>query len=146
MSGGRKVAERLRATKDECEKRGYPWMVEDLLQALGFETYEDGEDGIFDRLADLIDPTCEVDGVTAPDAIDPGHYRQGDVETIQLIEDVLDELDGQPLWRLWAIGNAIKYLSRAPYKGQYKDDVKKAANYLHRAIDHKWIAETEEDA
>ena len=33
-------------------------MVEDLMQALGFETYEDGDDGIFDRLADLIDPTC----------------------------------------------------------------------------------------
>lgn len=54
----REVAERLRATKAECEERGYPWLVEDLLQALGFETYEDGDDGIFDRLADLIDPTC----------------------------------------------------------------------------------------
>lgn len=55
----RQVAERLRITKAECESRDYPWMVEDLLQAIGFERYEDGEDGIFDRLADLIDrPTC----------------------------------------------------------------------------------------
>lgn len=54
------IAARLRATKAECDERGYPWMVEDLLQALGFETYEDGEGGIFDRLADLIDPTCHV--------------------------------------------------------------------------------------
>jgi hypothetical protein len=33
-------------------------MVEDLMQALGFGTYEDGDEGIFDRLAGLIDPTC----------------------------------------------------------------------------------------
>lgn len=59
----REVAERLRITKAECDERDYPWMVEDLLQALGFERYEDGEDGIFDRLADLIDrPTCENEG------------------------------------------------------------------------------------
>ena len=56
----REVAENLRKVKAECEERGYPWMAEDLMEALGFETYEDGEDGIFDRLADLIDPTCTV--------------------------------------------------------------------------------------
>lgn len=56
----REVAERLRTTKAECDERGYPWMVEDLMQALGFETYEDGDEGIFDRLADLIDPTCHI--------------------------------------------------------------------------------------
>lgn len=56
----REVAERLRKTKAECDERDYPWMVEDLLQAIGFERYEDGEDGIFDRLADLIYPTCSM--------------------------------------------------------------------------------------
>lgn len=56
----REVAARLRATKAECESRDYPWMVEDLLQALGFKRYEDAEEGIFKRLADLIDrPTCK---------------------------------------------------------------------------------------
>ena len=55
----REIAARLRITKAECDERDYPWMVEDLLQAIGFERYEDGEDGIFDRLADLIDlSTC----------------------------------------------------------------------------------------
>lgn len=57
----REVAANLRKVKAECEERGYPWMVEDLLEALGFETYEDGEDGIFDLLAGLIDPTCEME-------------------------------------------------------------------------------------
>ena len=36
-----------------------PWMVEDLMLALGFRCYEDGEDQLFDRLANLIDrPTA----------------------------------------------------------------------------------------
>ena len=61
----REVAARLRATKAECDERGYPWMVEDLMQALGFGTYEDGEDGIFDLLAELIDPTCELEPMPA---------------------------------------------------------------------------------
>lgn len=49
----REVAERLR---NASARRGdAPWMVEDLMLALGFRCYEDGEDQLFDRLADLID-------------------------------------------------------------------------------------------
>ncbi len=49
----RKVAERLR---NASARRGdEPWIVEDLMLALGFRCYEDGEDRLFDRLADLID-------------------------------------------------------------------------------------------
>lgn len=55
----REVAARLRKVKSECDERDYPWMAEDLMQALGFSTYEEGEDGIFDRLADLIEPEPE---------------------------------------------------------------------------------------
>lgn len=53
----REVAERLR---NASARRGdEPWMVEDLMLALGFRCYEDGEDQLFDYLADLIDrPTC----------------------------------------------------------------------------------------
>lgn len=53
----REVAERLR---NASARRGdAPWMVEDLMLALGFRCYEDGEDQLFARLADLIDrPTC----------------------------------------------------------------------------------------
>lgn len=49
----REVAERLR----NAAARGgdEPWMVEDLMLALGFRCYEDGEDQLFARLADLID-------------------------------------------------------------------------------------------
>lgn len=49
----REVAERLR---NASARRGdAPWMVEDLMLALGFRCYEDGEDQLFDHLADLID-------------------------------------------------------------------------------------------
>lgn len=64
----REVAARLRTTKAECDERGYPWMVEDLMQALGFGTYEDGDEGILDRLADLID--CQTCHVTSRDGDD----------------------------------------------------------------------------
>lgn len=54
----KEIAEKLREIKEECNQRGYPWMVEDLMRALGFLSYEDADDLIFDRLADLIDPVC----------------------------------------------------------------------------------------
>ena len=55
----REVAERLREKKAECEERGYPWMCDDLILALGYDHDYEAGDEIFDRLADLIDPDCE---------------------------------------------------------------------------------------
>ena len=60
----REVARMLRDKKAECEERGYPWMCDDLILALGYDhDYEAGNE-IFDRLADLIEPeperTCEM--------------------------------------------------------------------------------------
>lgn len=55
----KEIAEKLREAKEECNQRDYPWMIEDLIRTLGFLSYEDADDQIFDRLADLIDPTCE---------------------------------------------------------------------------------------
>ena len=49
----REVAERLRSAS--ARRSDAPWMVEDLMLALGFRCYEDGEDKLFNRLADLID-------------------------------------------------------------------------------------------
>ena len=54
----KEIAEKLREAKEECNQRDYPWMIEDLIRALGFLSYEDADDQIFDRLANLIDPTC----------------------------------------------------------------------------------------
>ena len=67
----REVARKLRETKRECDQRETPWMAEDLMQALGFTSYEDGEENIFDRLADLIDrPTTTVTVTSGDDDSD----------------------------------------------------------------------------
>lgn len=58
----REVAERLRETKAECEERGYPWMCDDLILALGYDHDYEAGDEIFDRLADLIEPTSDPTG------------------------------------------------------------------------------------
>ena len=72
----REVAERLRDAKRKCEQRGYPWMTDDLILALGYEHDYMADDGIFDRLADLIDPqerTCRITRIGG-DAIAAGWY------------------------------------------------------------------------
>lgn len=56
----REVARMLREAKRDCERRGYPWMCDDLCLAIGYEHDYEADNGIFDRLADLIDPTCRV--------------------------------------------------------------------------------------
>ncbi|MDY3901138.1 MAG: hypothetical protein SOZ36_05620 [Atopobiaceae bacterium] len=54
----REVAATLRDAKRKCDERGYPWMTDDLCLAIGYEHDYEADNGIFDRLADLIDPTC----------------------------------------------------------------------------------------
>ena len=54
----REVAATLRDAKRKCDGRGYPWMTDDLCLAIGYEHDYEADNGIFDRLADLIDPTC----------------------------------------------------------------------------------------
>ena len=57
----REVARRLRDKKAECEERGYPWMCDDLILALGYDHDYEAGDEIFDRLADLIEPSIPKD-------------------------------------------------------------------------------------
>jgi hypothetical protein len=55
----------------------------------------------------------------------PSHYRQGKFEAIDVIED----------WKLgFCLGNAVKYICRAPHKGTELEDLKKARWYLDRQI------------
>jgi len=62
----------------------------------------------------------------APDAINPAHYHQGNIETIEYIESLGIAED-------FCAGNALKYLSRYKLKGGIQD-VKKAAWYVDRLI------------
>ena len=63
----------------------------------------------------------------------PSHYKQGRVEAIEVIEDVVagapDAVTG------YLVGQALKYLLRAWHKGNAMQDLQKAAWYLNRAID-----------
>ena len=63
----------------------------------------------------------------------PSHYKQGRVEAIEVIEDVVagapDAVTG------YLAGQTLKYLLRAWHKGNTMQDLQKAAWYLNRAID-----------
>lgn len=55
----------------------------------------------------------------------PSHYNQG-IEAIDIIES----------WELnFSLGNAIKYILRAPHKANQVEDLKKASWYILREID-----------
>ena len=55
----------------------------------------------------------------------PSHYKVGGIETIDFIE--AKQLG-------YNLGNVVKYVSRAHYKGMKIDDLKKAEWYLKREI------------
>lgn len=61
----------------------------------------------------------------------PKHYNQGKYETIDIIEDAVlgYEVDEIP-----SIANVIKYIIRAPFKGNKLQDLKKALWFLERVI------------
>ena len=55
----------------------------------------------------------------------PAHYKQGGIETIDFIE--AKELN-------YHLGNVVKYITRADYKGNRHEDLLKARWYLNREI------------
>lgn len=63
----------------------------------------------------------------------PTHYTYGDIEVIDFIEQVTKDYKPE---LAFAIGNAIKYISRANRKNG-KEDLDKARWYLNRALE-KW--------
>jgi hypothetical protein len=75
----------------------------------------------------LLKDMTERAKITADTAINPSHYQQGGIETIDAIE----------AWGLnFNLGNAVKYLSRAGKKDPTKliEDLKKAVWYISREI------------
>lgn len=63
----------------------------------------------------------------------PSHYTYGDIEVVDFIEQVTKDYKPE---LAFAIGNAIKYISRANRKNG-KEDLDKALWYLNRAFE-KW--------
>ncbi|MEM5397322.1 DUF3310 domain-containing protein [Staphylococcus gallinarum] len=62
----------------------------------------------------------------------PSHYNYGEIEIIDVIEQVTKHYNANVAYH---IGNAIKYLSRAPHKNG-KEDVAKAKWYIERAFEN----------
>lgn len=77
-------------------------------------------------------------------AVNPFHYKVTKIECVKLIDAACelyrDHLRYMPE-KAYLLGNVIKYLYRAPSKGSYAEDLKKAENYLHRLRTGKWIHE-----
>ena len=89
-------------------------------------------EGTSNRLAELsIRPKIRMQGNDGTqrelfDPVDhPEHYKVGGIETIDFIE--AKKLN-------YNIGNVIKYLTRADYKGNKLEDLRKAQWYLTREI------------
>lgn len=62
----------------------------------------------------------------------PSHYTQGRIEAIEVIEDVVAGAPEPVVGYL--IGQTLKYLLRAWYKENPRQDLQKASWYLDRAI------------
>ena len=65
----------------------------------------------------------------------PFHYTQDNIEVIEFIEQVVQHY---PPTEAYHIGNVLKYIARAPHKGNYIEDLEKAENYLHRVLRGVW--------
>ena len=80
---------------------------------------------------DLINQTSKI--TNQSDTVNsPSHYNQTKIEAIDIIEDVTAGYQSNVKYH---IGNAIKYLIRAPFKNNTVEDLKKAAWYIQRAIE-----------
>jgi hypothetical protein len=62
----------------------------------------------------------------------PSHYKQGRVEAIEVIEDVVAGADDAVSGYL--VGQTLKYLLRMWHKGNSLQDAEKARWYLERLI------------
>ena len=83
---------------------------------------------------DMVNIEDAVTNATVDMVNSPNHYKQYDSidgEVIDLIEEVER---AYPLGLGYCIGNALKYILRAPFKGNMKQDLQKAIYYLERAV------------
>lgn len=64
----------------------------------------------------------------------PPHYNSGKYETIDVIEDVANGYKNG--FVAYCVSNVIKYIYRAPFKGSFLQDLKKASFYLNRVISY----------
>lgn len=71
---------------------------------------------------------------------DPEHYKAGNIETIDVLEDFVS-IENRKLTsrQKYDVSQALKYLLRVGLKGPAEVDLQKAENYIHRALTGEWI-------
>ena len=74
---------------------------------------------------------CDCLPLDSIDAINPNHYKKGDIECIEAIQSATV---GKKGIEAVCVANVIKYLWRYEEKGG-KEDVKKAQWYLNKLIE-----------
>lgn len=125
----------------ELEKDGYEWIgggypthgnawrydKEETCVELGEDKFlQHGSKSYFEARE------CYIHEYTADNNVNsPNHYKQGKQEVIEIIEE---SATNYPVSVSYHIGNTIKYIMRAPFKGRMKEDLEKANWYLERAI------------
>lgn len=95
------------------------------------------EDSPYKELMDFGQAEIDRHEQTKQDAVNqPSHYTQGKFETIEVIEEITKGYsDG---FVAYNVGNAIKYLARAPHKhAEPLEDLRKAERYIRYAIEHE---------
>ena len=75
---------------------------------------------------EVVDKLAHMERILAKDNVNhPAHYKTGGIETIDFIE--AKSLS-------YNLGNVVKYITRADYKGNKIEDLKKAQWYLNREV------------
>jgi hypothetical protein len=70
--------------------------------------------------------------LNTPDQVNsPDHYTHGGIETWDYV--LAKQGVRGTLW--YCMGNVLKYVSRAPYKGKELEDLKKAQWYINRMVE-----------
>lgn len=114
----------MRAGEQTSRDGGKTWLHDKSGEAAGFVTTNPPAPVAPNDATTLI---RERDRAQMPfDEIEkPAHYNQSDLEPIDVIE----------MWGLdFCLGNTVKYINRARYKGEELKDLKKAKWYLERRI------------
>ena len=99
--------------------------IEDNFDKLHQKRYENKSNDVSDNQQDVVNK--------------PSHYTYGKIEIIDIVEQVTA---AYPTNIAFSIGNALKYICRAPFKNGV-EDLKKAVWYLNRCIE-KWDVNKEE--
>lgn len=61
----------------------------------------------------------------------PPHYNQGDIETIDIIKELTRGYTG---FEAYLVGNVIKYIAQANFKGNKQEDLEKTEFYYKRLL------------